>query len=591
MLGYFLVVSVAFGFAYLIAGTGKALWRAIAGVFLGLIVGWVGGTTVIALVLSAGELGHNSFPRIFGTSFWWALLGSGYGVYRARKKLKTVNASNGNASQKVTNAKNTTNDAYAAALAEIEEGRIDKGAWARAFAESGGDESKAKALYIKARAEAINSLPAWHDTQPRAEDSPISRDEPGSTTNLPASKPTGLYESALGEKNLGYYLAKFQAFDEMGPGLHASWNWPAFFFTGFWALYRKMYGWFVAWVFILTFFGMAGRATLNSQEGAVWVGVANLAVVLGFAAIANSLYHAKIKSRIDSARQVASDAAQVNRRLSSSAGVNAWVTYTFGWIPVLGIVLAVALPAYQDYTKRQAVAAAPVQAPSPLETPGNFGENDRVVAPLTTTGMSPLPTAAPADANLPSQGTYTVELEQAFDAVDREIGNAYNYRMLPNVAEIERRFPVFRTEAGKLALAGLKVRIDQKLEVFSQPPPSKAEMAAAKNYEMQERAKAARELADLEAVSARAVREFPYLDTPEGKPVLDKIVARRNELIQEGTSPALALTRAVNQYAAAYAPQPPEKRATVVVPVKPPQNQGTDASGCRWVTPQQWSCN
>lgn len=412
MLGYFLVVSVAFGFAYLIAGTGKALWRAIAGVFLGLIVGWVGGTTVIALVLSAGELGHNSFPRIFGTSFWWALLGSGYGVYRARKKLKTVNASNGNASQKVTNAKNTTNDAYAAALAEIEEGRIDKGAWARAFAESGGDESKAKALYIKARAEAINSLPAWHDTQPRAEDSPISRDEPGSTTNLPASKPTGLYESALGEKNLGYYLAKFQAFDEMGPGLHASWNWPAFFFTGFWALYRKMYGWFVAWVFILTFFGMAGRATLNSQEGAVWVGVANLAVVLGFAAIANSLYHAKIKSRIDSARQVASDAAQVNRRLSSSAGVNAWVTYTFGWIPVLGIVLAVALPAYQDYTKRQAVAASPAQVPNPqgVTTPpvtrsqideflqekpssapassndGSYGENDTMLIPQKLTG-------------------------------------------------------------------------------------------------------------------------------------------------------------------------------------------------------------
>lgn len=58
------------------------------------------------------------------------------------------------------------NDAYAAALAEIEEGRLDKGVWARSFAESGGDESKAKALYIKARAESIQSGAVWQDTRP-----------------------------------------------------------------------------------------------------------------------------------------------------------------------------------------------------------------------------------------------------------------------------------------------------------------------------------------------------------------------------------------------------------------------------------------
>ncbi len=59
-----------------------------------------------------------------------------------------------------------SNDAYAEALAEIEEGRLDKGIWARSFAESGGDESKAKALYIKARASAIEADAAWVDTRP-----------------------------------------------------------------------------------------------------------------------------------------------------------------------------------------------------------------------------------------------------------------------------------------------------------------------------------------------------------------------------------------------------------------------------------------
>lgn len=61
------------------------------------------------------------------------------------------------------------NDAYAAAMAEIEEGRLDKGVWARSFAEAGGDEPKAKALYIKARAEAEKDAVVWEDTQPPKE--------------------------------------------------------------------------------------------------------------------------------------------------------------------------------------------------------------------------------------------------------------------------------------------------------------------------------------------------------------------------------------------------------------------------------------
>lgn len=46
---------------------------------------------------------------------------------------------------------------WAGALAEIEEGRVNKGAWARAFAEAGGDDARAKAIYIKTRAELANA--------------------------------------------------------------------------------------------------------------------------------------------------------------------------------------------------------------------------------------------------------------------------------------------------------------------------------------------------------------------------------------------------------------------------------------------------
>ncbi len=252
----------------------------------------------------------------------------------------------------------TNNDAYAAAFAEIEEGRLDKGAWARAFAESGGDESKAKALYIKARVEMINALPAWSDTQPPVQDIPRKRIDPKTSDGRDSqtSHPVEYYEVALGDKNADYYLDKFLAFDRNGTGLHASWNWAAFFFTGFWALYRKMYGWFFAWwavSTVVTIFSKVPNAQL--QQG---LGIVVLAFWLGFSTLANSVYHRKIKARIAVAQKSTDDTSRVTRRLASGAGVSTWVTYIFGAIPIIGIVAAVALPAYQDYAKRRTVATA-----------------------------------------------------------------------------------------------------------------------------------------------------------------------------------------------------------------------------------------
>ena len=325
------------------------------------------------------------------------------------------------------------NDAYAAALAEIEEGRLDKGTWARAFAESGGDESKAKALYIKARAESTSDSAAWPDTQPPVEDVPKKRVAPGNGKDTPDNQPVDFYEAAIGEKNLDYYIGKFHAFDEKGPGLHASWNWAAFFGGGFWALYRKMYAWFFAWCF----FGTVGTTLLKVPNPQIQkgVGIAYIAGFLGFAAFANALYHAKIKKRIDAAQKSTENMAQVNRKISSGSGVNAWAAYVFGVVPVLGIVAAVALPAFQDYSKRREVGATPVQArapqvdwsytpaPAPQETPVKIWENDKVVSPApqsVTTAPSQiddflngLPRPTQSDAQLPTSYVQKVRGLQA----------------------------------------------------------------------------------------------------------------------------------------------------------------------------------
>lgn len=57
-------------------------------------------------------------------------------------------------------ARMTDNQSFAAASEEVESGKIDKGLWARLYAETDGDEAKTKARYIKFRASQIDVSPA-----------------------------------------------------------------------------------------------------------------------------------------------------------------------------------------------------------------------------------------------------------------------------------------------------------------------------------------------------------------------------------------------------------------------------------------------
>lgn len=90
MLTYFLIVAIAYGIAYGITSTGLHLWRAIAGFALAFVVAWFGGSALGTFLITWMKWGDaNSLLPIIGQGFWWALLGAGVGVYRARYKLRT----------------------------------------------------------------------------------------------------------------------------------------------------------------------------------------------------------------------------------------------------------------------------------------------------------------------------------------------------------------------------------------------------------------------------------------------------------------------------------------------------------------------
>lgn len=99
----------------------------------------------------------------------------------------------------------------------------------------------------------------------------------------------------------------------------------------------------------------------------------------------------------------------------------------------------------------------------------------------------------------------------------------------------------------------------------------------------------AQEKADLNVIAARAMQDYPYLATPGGQFVRVLIVKRRDELVQQGVYPSIALTRAVAAFAPGNDPSASQKPAEVKRENTPNDRSGFPP-GCRWVTPSEWSC-
>ncbi len=91
MLPYLLIVGLAYGIAYWISSTGLAYWRATLGFTVAFVAAWLGGTLIGALLYSqlAPDGVSQRIEIMLGTGFWLASIGAGFGVYRARFKLRT----------------------------------------------------------------------------------------------------------------------------------------------------------------------------------------------------------------------------------------------------------------------------------------------------------------------------------------------------------------------------------------------------------------------------------------------------------------------------------------------------------------------
>jgi len=164
------------------------------------------------------------------------------------------------------------------------------------------------------------------------------------------------WRAVIGPSNQAYY------FEQFSRGSVKQWHWPAFFFTWYWLLYRKMWGWALGYFFLpYILFALLGVlvAVIAPQAGGGVISVLYLAylgaIFFGPPLLANKLYHAHCAKQVRAASTGAISRERALARLEARGGTSniaLILVGIFGGIAVIGILAAVAIPAYQDYTIR-----------------------------------------------------------------------------------------------------------------------------------------------------------------------------------------------------------------------------------------------
>jgi Tfp pilus assembly protein PilE len=211
---------------------------------------------------------------------------------------------------------------------------------------------------------------------------------------------TQAYAAIIGPKNQSFYLERFSRFDDQGK-TNASWHWPAFFVTFYWLLYRKM--WLNALIYfflpaVLIFplsFMIALVGGFSEQTSALFSGIAYTLAVLGYFVLppmyANALYYKHCKKKIDQIRAASPDYQRQLGEMSGRGGTSGIVmilVLVFGVVFLIGMLAAIALPAYQDYTTRARMASTVITAKQAADAVGHyFEQHQKIPASLDEAGF------------------------------------------------------------------------------------------------------------------------------------------------------------------------------------------------------------
>jgi len=205
--------------------------------------------------------------------------------------------------------------------------------------------------------------------------STLSEGSSSSVHPSPTSTPSPVitdeeYNSFIG-KNAAKYIMKFKSFGTGGfDNFKATWHWPAFFFTFWWFIYRKLYLWaFLAFIISLIVSGISLRVFLGSI-GFRDISTTNIILLVfiqyvttfvvqgGFGISANYIYYKHTKKKIAELKYLypTSD-TQRHVEYARAGGVNTvavWIMVIVLFIVLLitMILAAIAIPQFIQYEKR-----------------------------------------------------------------------------------------------------------------------------------------------------------------------------------------------------------------------------------------------
>jgi len=204
------------------------------------------------------------------------------------------------------------------------------------------------------------------------------------------------YKAIVGPKNQDYYVRQFAKFDSSGKA-GATWHWPAFFVTFYWFLYRKM--WLAALLYFLfpyvlmLVLGIAGAVIGQAATALIGLGyllyIAAIFIVIPM--YANALYYNQCKKKISETRASSHEEQRQLGELSGKGGtsnVALIIVCVLVFVAVIGILAAIAIPAYSDYTTRARMAEAVSVGKSASEKVADYYyQNQRAPGTLAEAGF------------------------------------------------------------------------------------------------------------------------------------------------------------------------------------------------------------
>jgi len=224
---------------------------------------------------------------------------------------------------------------------------------------------------------------------------------PPQTENDAPRNPDEFYKAIVGPKNQDYYLNQFSRFDSNGK-VDASWHWPAFFVTFYWFLYRKM--WLNALIYfflpylVMILLGIAAAVVGNSADTVISIsyGLFLIALFVLPPMYANALYYKHCKKKITEASLSSQDLQRRLGELSGKGGTSNVVlifVLVFVFIAFIGILAAIAIPAYQDYTTKARLVEAVAVGRNAADSVANYyNQHQEVPNSLEQTGFAtPIP--------------------------------------------------------------------------------------------------------------------------------------------------------------------------------------------------------